>query len=676
MDDSLPVLVSHDSFSLLDYFFKRRVTIDSASTSRTAAVTANAVSLDNRSSYSPSAINEEGILASLLLPSVKIRSPSSPHIEEERLYIASRNKVHRPLATTKRTRTRTRTTSGDKTQSSTTATSTSTTTISISELPFNTSSRSSQMPSNSSGVPASTSASPQRNIHSRDYGYPSQQQQQQHSNHSSIDHNQSSSSSSKYSSPPHSGGGAGVMFTSPFGNNNVTSSSSSNMNGQSTITMSTKGNSSKASQMLGLSPHHSDHLYLSHGQTSPPSETGRQQGQHVNYSDRSPTTSTGSNSHGNSNVPQSHTRMTLKKARSLFSSGKNKQQANSPEPSPTSGSLSSVMNQSKPMGMGSYGESYIPSSATSSSAFSNGRYNGAGAGQSTLNHSKSHGSLSGYSGRPSYEASSSAPLPPLEAAYHPYATSSRHQALSSPPHQQAKSQTARSVSLGNITGREAREAEQDVECPICLESLSIRLQGEKPHVVPMCGHKLHNECFEAAYGTTVAKALNQHEEGTLVMRGKKRQPIGICGICRSEMKIGDPSEMGKNSEFTHLLALYLQNHHCLYGREFHKRAESNCKEQSFSCLLSPCCSEARVLATARASYLLALSEEKRMQAGLLVNTPWLRDPSDPERAFTDVNISLWYFRRIRHDFRTARSFRTARIGHAQNSLHLKTYNRT
>lgn len=33
-------------------------------------------------------------------------------------------------------------------------------------------------------------------------------------------------------------------------------------------------------------------------------------------------------------------------------------------------------------------------------------------------------------------------------------------------------------------------AENEDSCPICLELLSLRLAGEKPHVVPVCGHRL------------------------------------------------------------------------------------------------------------------------------------------------------------------------------------------
>ena len=39
----------------------------------------------------------------------------------------------------------------------------------------------------------------------------------------------------------------------------------------------------------------------------------------------------------------------------------------------------------------------------------------------------------------------------------------------------------------------SRDAEEEAECPVCLEplSFSFRLPGEKPHIVPECGHALH-----------------------------------------------------------------------------------------------------------------------------------------------------------------------------------------
>lgn len=41
--------------------------------------------------------------------------------------------------------------------------------------------------------------------------------------------------------------------------------------------------------------------------------------------------------------------------------------------------------------------------------------------------------------------------------------------------------------------------EDEAECPVCLEplSFSFRLPGEKPHIVPECGHSLHEASYSA-----------------------------------------------------------------------------------------------------------------------------------------------------------------------------------
>ena len=77
----------------------------------------------------------------------------------------------------------------------------------------------------------------------------------------------------------------------------------------------------------------------------------------------------------------------------------------------------------------------------------------------------------------SYSAASSArPQPPPPASdykpIHPYATM-----VSAP--------------LPVVSSHDA--ADEEDECPVCLEplSFSFRLPGEKPHIVPECGHALH-----------------------------------------------------------------------------------------------------------------------------------------------------------------------------------------
>lgn len=233
---------------------------------------------------------------------------------------------------------------------------------------------------------------------------------------------------------------------------------------------------------------------------------------------------------------------TLKKARSLFSSNRSKSSDNhahhngyasdlpSPPPLPTNNMISSYDSLS-------------------------------------WSHSKSHGSLtsphSSLSGF-KYPASSSMTFS------HPHTSPKRQQqqqqqpyfnaTQSSPNHYSHAHPYANSVatmhrpsSQPNTEGRNRSKAyeEEDVNCPICLESLSIRLQGEKPHVVPVCGHKLHAECFETAYGVP-ASPTSSNDLASLIGGVRKPQqkkaPIGICGICRSEMKISEGGDTGKSSE--------------------------------------------------------------------------------------------------------------------------------
>ncbi|KAI9636770.1 pleckstrin domain-containing protein [Dioszegia hungarica] len=78
--------------------------------------------------------------------------------------------------------------------------------------------------------------------------------------------------------------------------------------------------------------------------------------------------------------------------------------------------------------------------------------------------------------------------------------------------------------------------DDEEKCPICVESLSFsyRLPGEKPHVVPECGHALHEECFVTVYGEVPTY-------------GSKRN-IGLCGVCRQKMRIVDGGGERKRSK--------------------------------------------------------------------------------------------------------------------------------
>ncbi len=94
-----------------------------------------------------------------------------------------------------------------------------------------------------------------------------------------------------------------------------------------------------------------------------------------------------------------------------------------------------------------------------------------------------------------------------------------------------------------ISGSSNQEDEE--RCVICLESLSFsfRLPGEKPQIVPECGHALHDACFTAVYGPVIRGQLG-------------RSNLGLCGVCRRPMKLGDGDNSKGNSKLF-LLGLWL-----------------------------------------------------------------------------------------------------------------------
>lgn len=89
--------------------------------------------------------------------------------------------------------------------------------------------------------------------------------------------------------------------------------------------------------------------------------------------------------------------------------------------------------------------------------------------------------------------------------------------------------------------------DDEQECPVCLEplSFSFRLPGEKPHVVPECGHSLHEACFTAVYGPPPA----QSRSGL-----PRKSNLGVCGVCRRPMKIGD-GDGSKNNKLAALTGM-------------------------------------------------------------------------------------------------------------------------
>ncbi|EJD34907.1 hypothetical protein AURDEDRAFT_117524 [Auricularia subglabra TFB-10046 SS5] len=105
-------------------------------------------------------------------------------------------------------------------------------------------------------------------------------------------------------------------------------------------------------------------------------------------------------------------------------------------------------------------------------------------------------------------------------------------------------------------------ADVEQECPVCLEplSFSFRLPGEKPHVIPECGHALHEACFTAVYGPMPG----QGRQGASAPR---KTNLGVCGVCRRPMKVGEAAE-SKNNKIAALTGMGERNAPALYpGRE-------------------------------------------------------------------------------------------------------------
>ncbi|KAF9648856.1 hypothetical protein BDM02DRAFT_3095631 [Thelephora ganbajun] len=102
--------------------------------------------------------------------------------------------------------------------------------------------------------------------------------------------------------------------------------------------------------------------------------------------------------------------------------------------------------------------------------------------------------------------------------------------------------------------------EEEAECPVCLEplSFSFRLPGEKPHIVPECGHALHEACFSAVYGPPPGSS----RVGVI-----RKTNLGVCGVCRRPMKVGD-GDGGKSNKLAALTGMGDPNGGTFYpGRE-------------------------------------------------------------------------------------------------------------
>ncbi|KDQ51049.1 hypothetical protein JAAARDRAFT_164092 [Jaapia argillacea MUCL 33604] len=95
-------------------------------------------------------------------------------------------------------------------------------------------------------------------------------------------------------------------------------------------------------------------------------------------------------------------------------------------------------------------------------------------------------------------------------------------------------------------------SEEEDECPVCLEplSFSFRLPGEKPHIMPECGHALHEACFTAVYGP-----LPGPTKGVVV----RKSNLGVCGVCRRPMKVGDGDGGSRSNKLAALTGMGERN---------------------------------------------------------------------------------------------------------------------
>ncbi|KAJ7765454.1 Pleckstrin homology domain-containing protein [Mycena maculata] len=174
---------------------------------------------------------------------------------------------------------------------------------------------------------------------------------------------------------------------------------------------------------------------------------------------------------------------------------------------------------------------------------------------------------------PAYTSPRQAPVPPrqsapfkLSAVFNRTRTSSLRSAYSSSTTTTSASDlsTAHPYSVMHVaplpvvSNQENQEEEE--ECPVCLEplSFSFRLPGEKPHIVPECGHALHEACFTAVYGPPPSQARSTVP---------RKSNLGVCGVCRRPMKVGD-GDSGKSNKLAALTGMGERNAGALYpGRD-------------------------------------------------------------------------------------------------------------
>lgn len=106
--------------------------------------------------------------------------------------------------------------------------------------------------------------------------------------------------------------------------------------------------------------------------------------------------------------------------------------------------------------------------------------------------------------------------------------------INSDHHQRSHQLHYAAIRLAPLPVVSTHEALEDkAECPVCLEllSFSFTLHGEKPHIVPECGHAYKRAVSDVSFGTPrsepAALKLQQRQQQRSPSKSRRRLPDWI-----------------------------------------------------------------------------------------------------------------------------------------------------